>query len=194
MERARKHHGDLFWYVLIRTAGPCGNRYVYVVYVPANKEAAIGNGRNSLSTVRSYSSFLLTSIGAYAGTLNYGWCYWRLWCCTFLHTSRCWQESKNWPPITDPVLMTVEAVLIVIALRLILGVFCLIQMFSFDPQDQPEVSRPDTSDYRQLVFAPSSQLTIILFVRHWYSVRRRRSGTLAGSELALPERRLLAAV
>jgi hypothetical protein len=120
MERARKHHGDLFLYVLIGLLVLVAIG-MYVVYVPENKEPD-----RKWTEFALYSSFLFIFLAKF---------YWRirrhvkLWlvllAALVLHVSAyvpLLARIKNWPPITDPVLMTVEAVLIVIALRLILGV------------------------------------------------------------------------
>ena len=120
MERASKHRSDLFWYVLtgLLVLFAIG---IYVVYVPEGK----GPDRKWTEFV-FYSSMLFVMLAKI---------YWRirrqlkLWlvmlAALVLHVSvyvPLLARINNWPPITDPVLMTVEAVLIIIALKLILGV------------------------------------------------------------------------
>jgi hypothetical protein len=120
MERVGKRRLDLLWYVLtgLLVLFAIG---IYVVYVPEGK----GPSRKWTEFV-FYSSLLFIFLAKF---------YWRihrrlkLWLAMLaalvLHVSGyvpLLSRIERWPSIAYPVIMTIEAILIIIALKLILGV------------------------------------------------------------------------
>jgi hypothetical protein len=120
MERAGKRRLDLLWYVLtgLLVLSAIG---IYVVYVPEGK-----------GPDRKWTEFALYSFFLFVFLAKF---YWRiharlkLWLAMLaalvLHVCvyvPLLSRIEHWPSIAYPILMTIEAVLIIIAFKLTLGV------------------------------------------------------------------------